>query len=140
MRKRVRTPCGAQNIQDPLAPYPNHRPPFPVSMLLSHLLAKKKNAYNRRRLYIQEHSRRLSHRKAVMMGSDILMSLGQEPTDMYPDPKLIVLGLAARGFPPGHSSRQHHNRTHSSSELSGQQRPDCRYPSSVTLSSLNSAG
>lgn len=78
-----------------------------------------------------------------MMGSDILMSLGQEPTDMYPDPKLIVLGLAARGFPPGHSSRhhrQHHNRTHSSSELSGQQRPDCRYPSSVTLSSPNSAG
>lgn len=53
-----------------------------------------------------------------MIGSDILTSLGQEPTDMYPEPKLIVLALDARGFPPGQTGTttaqeygQHHNRT-----------------------------
>lgn len=57
----------------------------------------------------QTYVRMVSHRKAVMIGSDILMSLGQEPMDMYPDPKLIVLALPGRGFLPvdrSASSRQ----------------------------------
>ena len=40
-----------------------------------------------------------------MIGSDILMSLGHEPTDMYPDPKLIVLALGARDLPPDTTPR-----------------------------------
>lgn len=50
----------------------------------------------------------LTHMKAVMTGSGILMSFGQLPMDMYPDPKLIDLFLDPGCLPEAETKRKPH--------------------------------
>lgn len=65
----------------------------------------------------------VAHMKAVMTGSDILISFGQVPMDMYPEPKLMDLFLdpaflpesavavaVARGRKPQHQKKNDEQR------------------------------